>query len=96
MDKKSGSGFGIRNEQPGSYFLELRTNFLGSKYLNSFMRIRDPDPGWKKFGSGILDPEKHSGSATLVSETLYLLAKLALLHMHAELIPWKFLHSLKV
>jgi hypothetical protein len=30
------------------------------------MRIRDPDPGWKKGGSGILNPEKHTGSATLV------------------------------
>jgi hypothetical protein len=27
MDKKSGSG--IRNDQPGSYFLELRNHFLG-------------------------------------------------------------------
>jgi hypothetical protein len=59
------------------------------------------DPGWKKFGSGmgkslIWDPEKHPGSAKLVSETLYLLATLALLHMQAELIPWKILHSLKV
>jgi hypothetical protein len=36
------------------------------------MRIRDPDPGWKnsdpgwkKIGSGIRNPEKHPGSATL-------------------------------
>jgi hypothetical protein len=54
MDKKSGSGSGIliliRDEQPGSYFLELRNPF-GLKYLNYFMRIRDP--GWKKVGSGI-------------------------------------------
>jgi hypothetical protein len=67
----------IRDEQPGSYFLELRNHFLGFfglKYLNSLMRIRDPrsgmetgrirDPGWKKVGSGIQD--KHPGSATLV------------------------------
>jgi hypothetical protein len=53
MGEKSGSG--IRNEQPGSYFLELRNHFLGLKYLNSLMRILDPDPGWKKFGSGIRD-----------------------------------------
>ncbi len=53
MGKKSGSGSGIRNEQPGSYFLELRNHFLGLKYLNSLMRIRDP--GWKQFGSGIWD-----------------------------------------
>ena len=46
-------GSGIRNEQPGSYFLQLRNHFLGLKYFNSLMRIRDPDPGQKKFGSGI-------------------------------------------
>jgi hypothetical protein len=34
MGKKSGSGSGIRNEQPGSYFLELRNQFFGLKYLN--------------------------------------------------------------
>ncbi len=32
----------------------------------------------------------------LVSGTLYILAIPALLHMQAELIPWKFLHFLKV
>ncbi len=56
--RKSASGSGIRDEQPGSYFLELRNHFfavLGLKYLNSLMRIRDP--GWKK--------DKHPGSATL-------------------------------
>ena len=60
----------IRDEQPGSYFLELRNNFFrffwGLKYLNSLIRIRDgdsSDPGWKKVGSGIRD--KHPGSATL-------------------------------
>jgi hypothetical protein len=71
-------GSGIRDEQLGSYFLELRNHFLhflGLKYLNSLMRIRDPgsgmetvrirDPGWKKVGSGIRD--KHPGSATLVN-----------------------------
>ncbi len=29
MGKKSGSGIRIRNEQPGSYFRELRNHFLG-------------------------------------------------------------------
>jgi hypothetical protein len=64
MGRKSASGSGIRDEQPGSYFLEPRTHFfgfLGLKYLNSLMRIRDP--GWRQFGSGIRD--KHPGSATL-------------------------------
>jgi hypothetical protein len=30
-----------RDEQPGSYFRELRNNFLEIKYLNSSMGIRD-------------------------------------------------------
>jgi hypothetical protein len=54
MGRNSASGSGIRDEQPGSYFLELRNHFfgfLGLKYLNSLMRIRDP--GWRHFGSGI-------------------------------------------
>ncbi len=29
MGRKSASGSGIRDEQPGSYFLELRNNFFG-------------------------------------------------------------------
>jgi len=65
MGKKSGSGSGIRDEQPGSYFLELRNHFSGLKYLNSLMRIWDGnrvrirDPGWKKSdpGSGINIPD---------------------------------------
>ncbi len=69
-------GSGIRDEQPESYFLELRNHcfgFLGLKYLNSLMRIRDAgirdgdssDRDGKKSdpGSGI----KHPGSATLVT-----------------------------
>jgi hypothetical protein len=68
--RKSASGSGIRDEQPGSYFLELRTIFLlffGLKYFNS-LSIRDP--GWRQFGSEIRDGksrirDKHPGSATL-------------------------------
>jgi hypothetical protein len=73
--RKSASGFGIRDEQPGSNFLELRNHFfafLGVKIHKFFdedpgsgmetVRIRDP--GWKIVGSGIRD--KHPGSATLV------------------------------
>jgi hypothetical protein len=48
--RKSGSGFGIRDEQPGSYFLEL-THHLGVKIL------KFEDPGWKKVGSGINFPD---------------------------------------
>jgi hypothetical protein len=69
MGKKarSESGIRIRDEHPGSYFRELRNNFLGQKYFNLLMRIRnlfDPGSGMEKFGPGIRD--KHPGSATLV------------------------------
>jgi hypothetical protein len=57
IDKKSGS-------LPGSYFLELRNHLLGLKYLNSLMRIRDPDPRWKNFGFGIRD-----GKTSLIRNT---------------------------
>jgi hypothetical protein len=39
------------DEQPRSYFRELRNHFFWLKYLNSLMRILGP--GWKKIGSGI-------------------------------------------
>jgi hypothetical protein len=42
MGKKSGSGSLIRDEQPGSYFLELRNHFLGLKKILNFF---DADPG---------------------------------------------------
>ncbi len=72
IGKKAGSGIRIRDEQPGSYIRELRNNFLGWKYLHSFMKIRDGknlDLGsgmekirirdGKKFGSGINIPDPH-------------------------------------
>jgi hypothetical protein len=65
-DRKSASGAGIRDEQPGSYFPELKNHFLGLKYLNSLTRIRDP--GWRQLGSGMEKSrirDKHPGSATL-------------------------------
>jgi hypothetical protein len=74
MGKKSGSGSGIRDEQPGSYFLELRNHFFGLKYFIFFdadpgsgmetIRIRDPESEMEKVGSGIRD--KHPGSSTLL------------------------------
>jgi hypothetical protein len=57
-------GSGILDEQPGSYFLELRNNFLGVKILKFF----DADPGWRQFESGMEQSrirDKHPGSATL-------------------------------
>ncbi len=41
MGIKSASGSGIRDEQPGSYFLELRNHFLWVKIFKFF----DADPG---------------------------------------------------
>ncbi len=49
----------IRDEQPGSYFLELRNHFFAFfvvKILKFF--DEDPgsgiqDPGWRQFGSGM-------------------------------------------
>jgi hypothetical protein len=66
--RKSASGSGIRDEQTGSYFLELRNHFfafLGVKILKFF----DEDPGWRQFGSGMEKSrirDKHPGSATLM------------------------------
>jgi hypothetical protein len=61
MGRKSASGSGIRDEQPGPYFLELNPFFCGFgvkilKFLN------DADLGWRQIGSGmeksrIGDPE---------------------------------------
>ncbi len=68
MGKKTGSR--IRDEQSGSYFLELTETIFWVKFFdadpgpgsgNETIRIRDP--GWEKVGSWIRD--KHPGSATL-------------------------------
>ncbi len=56
-------GSGIRDEPPGSYFLELRNHFLGLKYLNSFMRIRDPDSGIRDGDSS--DPGSGMGKSRI-------------------------------
>jgi hypothetical protein len=67
IGRKSASESGIRDDQPESYFLELRNHFFlfffGVKILKFFdadpgsgmetVRIRDP--GWNKVGSGIRD-----------------------------------------
>jgi hypothetical protein len=65
--RKSASGSGIRDEQPGSYFLDLENNFFaffGVKILKFF----GEDPGWRQFGSRMEKSrirDKHPGSATL-------------------------------
>jgi hypothetical protein len=43
----------IRDEQPVSYFIELRKPFFGVKILKFF----DADPGWKKVGSWMFIPD---------------------------------------
>jgi hypothetical protein len=56
----------IRDEQPGSYFLDLKNQYFGVKILKSLMRIRDgnnSDPGSGMEKSRIRD--KYPGSATL-------------------------------
>jgi len=53
MGKKSRSG-GVNILYHISESLET---VFGLKYLNSLMRIRIRDLGWKKFGSGINIPE---------------------------------------
>jgi hypothetical protein len=54
MGRKSASGSGIRDEQPGSYFLELRNNFFGF-FGVKILKFFDADPGLRQFGSGIRD-----------------------------------------
>jgi hypothetical protein len=61
MGRKSASGSGILDEQPGSYFLEFRNHFW-VKILKFF--DADPGSGMEKVGSGTRD--KHLGSATLI------------------------------
>jgi hypothetical protein len=43
MGKKSGAGSELRDEQPGSYFLELRNHFWGLKFFDA-----DPGSGMEK------------------------------------------------
>jgi hypothetical protein len=50
----------IRDDQPGSYFRELRNQFFGLKYLNYLMRIRDGK-----------NPDSGSGIATLYIPSFY-------------------------
>jgi hypothetical protein len=99
MGRKSASGSGIRDEQPESYFLELRNHFLGFlslKFLNSLMRIRDPDGDSSDPVSGMEKSriqDKHPGSATLPKRTSKLKKKpSALKREHTALQNMKFLN----
>jgi hypothetical protein len=44
MGRKSASGSGIRDEQPGSYFLELRNHFLVF-FVDKILKFFDEDQG---------------------------------------------------
>ncbi len=60
MGRKSASGSGIRDEQPGSYFLELRNHFFRVKILKFF--DADPGSGMEKVGSDWLTALDWSGA----------------------------------
>jgi hypothetical protein len=64
MGRKSASGSGIRDEQPGSYFLELRNHFFVFFWVK-ILKFCDADPGSGMEKSRIRD--KHPGSATLLT-----------------------------
>jgi hypothetical protein len=81
MGRKSASGSGIRDEQPRSYFLELRNHFFGifgvkilkffDEDLGSGMEtVQIRDPGWKKVGSGIRDKDPRSATLPLTGPRL--------------------------
>jgi len=57
----------IRNEQPGSHFRELRTIFWVKNNINSWRGSGIRDPGWKKFGSGIIRDGKNSDLGSGIS-----------------------------
>jgi hypothetical protein len=68
MGRKPASGSGIRGEQPGSYFLELRNHFVGFFWVE-ILKFFDADPGWRQFGSGIRDGKKSDpGSGINISD----------------------------
>jgi hypothetical protein len=64
MGRKSASGSGILDEQPGSYFLELKKPFFGFfgikiKFFDAdsgsrMETVRIRNPGWKKVGSATM------------------------------------------
>jgi hypothetical protein len=62
MGRKSASGSGIRDEQPRSYFPELRNHFFGF-FEVKILKFFDADPGSGMETVRIRD--KHPGSATL-------------------------------
>jgi hypothetical protein len=57
MGRKSASGSGIRYEQLGSYFLELRNHFFGVK-IYKILKFFAADPGSEMETVRIRDPEK--------------------------------------
>ncbi len=85
MSKRSGSGSGIRirDEQPESYFRELRDHFFAVKYLHSLMRIRD---GKNRFGSGI---KKKLGSGINIPDPQHWCSESSVNPTCQEAEPWE-------
>jgi hypothetical protein len=52
------NGSGIRDEQPESYFRELKNHFFGLKLKILKFFYADPESGMEKFGSEIWDGKK--------------------------------------
>ncbi len=55
MGRKSASVSGIRDEQPGSYFLEIRYHFFGF-FGDKILKYFDADPGSGMETVWICDP----------------------------------------
>ncbi len=74
------------------YISAFATRVLQSTYVYVKRERESLSPKFKTFQ----DPRHQFHKiGRLVSGTLYILAIPALLHIQAELIPWKFLHFLK-
>jgi hypothetical protein len=95
MGRKSASGSGIRHEQPGSNFLELRNHFFcffGVNILKFF--DADPGSGMEKFGSGIQNGKKSDPARTIGAACNYRILE-ANLHAGLKFCTCKELKPLK-
>ncbi len=77
----------IRDEQHWSYFRELRTIFVGLKYLNSLMRIEIRD-------GKILIRDKHPGTGTLDISLTTNLSVLDSYPRPQQVLPVHFIHGI--
>jgi hypothetical protein len=97
MGRKSASGSGIRDEQPGSYFLELRNQFFWFFWVK-ILKFFDADPGSRDGdssdpGNGIEKSrirDKHPESAApllTLSRNTYLMIQSSLRWIHIYGLP---------